>query len=114
MRLPRRITVFAAAVLWTSVAWCTGWSRGVTVTSLGELNVSGEVVQITVEESVDNSGRCSNPTGYALRDPATLKGSLALLTSALIAHQQVDLFVTGTCDPSGMPNVLGVILHSRG
>jgi hypothetical protein len=111
VKLPGCIAVCAATILWASAAWCAGWSRGVTVTSLGELNVSGEVVQITIEELLDNSAHCSNPTGYALRDPATLKGSLALLTSALIAHQQVDLFVTGTCDPSGMPNVLGVILH---
>ena len=78
---------------------------------MGENNVGGEVVLLTVSEVVDNPGHCTNPTGYALRDAATLKGSLALLTSALVTSRQVDLFVTGTCDATGMPSVVGVILH---
>ena len=82
-----------------------------TVTSLGENKVGGEVVQFTVSEVVDNSGHCPDISGYAIRDPATLKGSLALLTSAMVARRQVDLFVTGTCDANGMPNVIGVILR---
>ena len=50
-------------------------------------------------------------TGYAIRDSATLKGSLALLTSAILAQRKMDLFLTGACDLTGMPNVIGVILH---
>jgi hypothetical protein len=94
-----------------SIVLASGWNRSVTVTSLGENNVGGEVVQFTVNEVVDNPGHCPDKTGYAIRDPATLRGSLALLTSALIAQRQVDLFVTGTCDATGMPNVIGVILR---
>jgi hypothetical protein len=94
-----------------AIAETSGWSRGLTVTSIEENNVGGEVVKITVTELIDNSGHCSNPTGYALRDSATLKGSLALLSSALVTRRQVDLFVTGTCDATGMPSVVGVILH---
>jgi hypothetical protein len=93
------------------VALASGWNRSVTVTSLGENNIGGEVVQFTVNEVVDNSGHCANITGYAIRDAATLKGSLALLTSAMMAGRQVDLFVTGACDATGMPTVIGVILR---
>jgi hypothetical protein len=48
---------------------------------------------------------------FCRNDPATLKGSLALLSSAMVAGRHVDIFVTGTCDPTGMPNVVGVILR---
>lgn len=94
-----------------TVALASGWNRSVTVTSLGENNVGGEVVQFTVSEVVDNPGRCPDITGYAIRDPATLRGSLALLTSAMVARKQIDVFVTGACDATGMPNVIGVILR---
>jgi hypothetical protein len=105
------IMAVVVAVSLQSIVLASGWNRSVTITSLGENNVSGEVVQFTVNEVVDNPGHCPDKTGYAIRDPATLRGSLALLTSALIAHRQVDLFVTGTCDATGMPNVIGVILR---
>jgi hypothetical protein len=94
-----------------SVVLASGWNRSVTITTIGENNISGEVVQITVNEVVDNPGHCPDKTGYAIRDPVTLRGSLALLTSALVAQRQVDLFVTGTCDATGMPSVIGVILR---
>ena len=41
----------------------------------------------------------------------TIRGSLALLTSAMVARRQIDIFVTGTWDATGMPNVIGVILR---
>jgi hypothetical protein len=94
-----------------STVLASGWDRTVTVTSISENNVSGEVVQFTVSEVVNNPGHCPDSTGYAIRDPATLRGSLALLTSALVAQRHVDLFVTGTCDATGMPNVIGVTLR---
>jgi hypothetical protein len=94
-----------------TVALASGWNRSVTVTTLGENNVGGEVVQFTVGEVVDNSGHCSDATGYAIRDPATLKGSLALLSSAMVTGRHIDIFVTGTCDATGMPNVIGVVLR---
>jgi hypothetical protein len=105
------IAAVAVAIGTQSIAIASGWNRTVTVTSIGENNVSGEVVQFTVNEVVDNPGNCPDKTGYAIRDPATLRGSLALLTSALVAQRHVDLFVTGTCDITGMPNVIGVILR---
>ena len=89
----------------------SGWVRGLDITSLGDNNLGGEVVQFTVREEMDSSVRCPDVTGYAIRDSATLKGSLALLTSAMLAQRKVDLFLTGTCDATGMPNVIGVILH---
>jgi len=105
------IMAVAVGVGMQSIVLASGWNRSVTIISLGENNVSGEVVQFTVNEVVDNPGHCPDKTGYAIRDPATLRGSLALLTSALVAHRQVDLFVTGTCDATGMPNVVGVFLR---
>ena len=94
-----------------TVALASGWSRAITITTLTENNIGGEVVQFTVSEVVDNPGHCTDPTGYAIRDPATLRGSLALLTSAFMTGKQVDLYVTGTCDQSGMPIVIGVTLR---
>jgi hypothetical protein len=108
------LTMIMAVVLaigLQSIVLASGWNRSVTITSLSENNVNGEVVQFTVNEVVDNSGHCPDKTGYAIRDPATLRGSLALLTSALVAQRQIDLFVTGTCDSTGMPNVIGVTLR---
>jgi hypothetical protein len=105
------ITAAALAVCLHSIVLASGWNRSVTVTSIGENNVSGEVVQITVNEVVDNPGHCPDKTGYAIRDPATLRATLALLTSALVAQRHVDLFVTDTCDATGMPNVIGIILR---
>jgi hypothetical protein len=104
------VTVLVAAGLQT-VALASGWNRSVTVTTIGKNNVGGEVVQFTVGEVVDNPGHCPDATGYAIRDPSTLRGSLALLTSALVSGRHVDIFVTGTCDAIGMPNVVGVILR---
>jgi hypothetical protein len=91
-----------------------GWSRGLTLTSVGALNVKGQVVQFTVGQSVDNPGHCKNPTGYAIRDPITLKDSLALLMSALMTQQLVDIHLSGSCDLNGMPSVTGVIVNAPG
>ena len=105
------IMVVAAVVGSQSIVLASGWNRSVTINSIGENNVSGEVVQFTVNEVVDNPGHCSDKTGYAIRDSATLRGSLALLTSAMVGQRHVDLFVTDSCDATGMPNVIGVILR---
>ena len=104
------VTVLVTVGLPT-VAPASGWNRSVTVTTIGENNVGGEVVQFTVGEVVDNPGHCPDATGYAIRDTATLRGSLALLTSAMVSGRHIDIFVTGTCDATGMPNVVGVILR---
>jgi hypothetical protein len=105
------VTAVLAAIGAQSVVLAAGWNRSVTITTIGENNVNGEVVQVTVNEVVDNPGHCPDKTGYAIRDPVTLRASLTLLTSALVSQRQVDLFVTGTCDATGMPNVVGVILR---
>jgi hypothetical protein len=88
-----------------------GWIRDLTVTSIGENDIGGEVVQFTVREEISNSVRCPDLSGYAIRDPATLRGALALLMSSLVAQHKVDLFLTGTCDSTGMPGVIGVVIH---
>jgi hypothetical protein len=109
---PLRIGVVALVVVGLqTVTLAAGWNRSVIVTTLGENNVGGEVVQFTVGEVVDNPGHCPDATGYAIRDPATLKGSLAQLSSAMVTGRHIDIFVTGTCDATGMPNVVGVILR---
>jgi hypothetical protein len=105
------VAVISATICVHQVALASGWIRGLDITSLGENNLGGEVVQFTVREDIDGSVRCPDVTGYAIRDSATLKGSLALLTSAMVAQRKVDLFLTGACDATGMPSVVGVILH---
>jgi hypothetical protein len=110
MKLHTSIVVIGLTLV-PIAALASGWNRAVTITSLGENNSGGEVVQFTVNEMVDNSGHCLNVTGYAIRDAATLRGSLALLTAAMMAGRQVDLFVTGTCDATGMPTVIGIVLR---
>ena len=113
MRLRTLRIVFAGVMLvcFHAAVSAPGWNRSVAITSLGEDDVGGEVVQFTVSEVVDNSAHCPNLTGYAIRDSATLRGGLALLTSAMLTGRQVDIFVTGTCDATGMPNVVGIILR---
>jgi hypothetical protein len=105
------MAVFTATICVHQVALASGWIRDLTVASLGENNLGGEVVQFTVREEFNSSVHCPDVSGYAIRDPATLKGSLALLTSSLITQRKVDLFLTGTCDATGMPSVIGVVLH---
>jgi hypothetical protein len=105
------IAVAALSICTQQVAMAAGWIRGLDVISLGENNLGGEVVQFTVRGEMDSSVRCPDVTGYAVRESATLRGSLALLTSAMLAQRKVDVFETGTCDATGMPAVIGVILH---
>jgi hypothetical protein len=112
---PVSLTAVAACTLLAApMAWGEQWDRGLTLTTVGSLNVKGEVVEFTVAEPVDNSAHCSDPKGYAIRDSATVRDSLALLMSALMTQMPVDLYVTGACDASGMPAVVGVVLHAPG
>jgi ribosomal protein S6E (S10) len=94
-----------------AVALPSGWIRSIMITTISDNDVDGEVVQLTVNEVVDNSAHCPDSTGYAIRDPNTLRSSLALLMSAFVTGKQVDLFLTGGCDKSGMPAVSGVTLR---
>ena len=111
-------TFFAVMVLGVGVAAFTravalpaGWIRAITITTISDNDIDGQIVQFTVNEVVDNPGHCGDSTGYAIRDPNTLRGSLALLMSAFVTGKQVDLFVTGGCDKTGMPAVSGVTLR---
>ena len=105
------VAIISATIGVQQVALAAGWVRGLDITSIGENNLGGEVVTFTVREEIDSSVRCPDVTGYAIRDSASLKGSLALLTSAMLAQRKVDLFLTGACDATGMPSVIGVILR---
>jgi hypothetical protein len=93
------------------VALPSGWIRSMTIATISDNDIDGEVVQLTVSEVVDNPAHCADSTGYAIRDPNTLRSSLALLMSAFVTGKQVDLFVTGICDKTGMPAVSGVTLR---
>ena len=105
------VSATAVGMFTQSIALAAGWSRAISLTSLTVNNICGEVVQFSVNEVVENPGHCTDPTGYAIRDSATVRSSLALLTSAFMIGKQVDLYVTGTCDQSGMPLVIGVTLR---
>jgi hypothetical protein len=107
----RFVAVVAVMICMQHVALASGWSRGLTVTSVGENNVGGKVVQFTVNEEIDRSVRCPDLTGYGIRDSVTLKGSLSLLLMAMASARKVDVFLTGTCDTTGMPIVLGVVVR---
>ena len=89
----------------------SGWIRAITIATIADNDIDGEVVQLAVTEVVDNPAHCADSTGYAIRDPNTLRSSLALLMSAFVTGKQVDLFVTGSCDKTGMPAVSGVTLR---
>jgi hypothetical protein len=89
----------------------SGWIRSITIATISDNDIDGEVVLLTVNEVVDNPAHCADSTGYAIRDPNTLRSSLALLMSAFVTGKQVDLFVTGSCDKTGMPAVSGVTLR---
>jgi hypothetical protein len=84
------------------------WVMNQTITSVTDNDYGGEVVQVTVSQTVVPG--CTDATAYEIRDANTIKGSLALLTAAYITGQSVNLFITGTCDSSGNPNVTAVEL----
>ena len=106
-----RALMFTIAVFAQSVAMGAGWTRAISITSLTVNDIGGEVVQFSVSDVVENSGHCTDATGYAIRDPATLRSSLALLTSAFMTGKQVDIYLTGACDQTGMPAVIGITLR---
>ena len=84
------------------------WVTNVTVTSVSDVDYGGEVVQVTISQGVLSG--CTYADAYEIRDANTIKGSLALLTAAYVDGQPVSLFVSGTCDSTGRPNVTGVQL----
>ena len=105
------ILCIAVAVYTEAIALPLGWIRSITITTISVNDIDGEVVQFTANEVVENPAHCADSTGYAIRDPNTLRSSLALLMSAFVTGKQVDLFVTGGCDKTGMPAVSGVTLR---
>ena len=106
------LMVMGGVVAFTqAIALPSGWIRSITIATISDNDIDGEVVQITVNEVVDNPAHCADSTGYAIRDPNTLRSSLALLMSAFVTGKQVDIFVTGGCDKTGMPAVSGVALR---
>jgi hypothetical protein len=62
------IVPVVVAVGLQSIVLASGWNRSVTITSVGDNNVSGEVVQFTVNEVVDNPG----PAALGKISPALL------------------------------------------
>jgi hypothetical protein len=111
MKIYVALMVMGVGAFTQAIALPSGWIRSITITTISDSDIDGEVVQLTVNEVVDNPAHCSDSTGYAIRDPNTLRSSLALLMSAFVTGKQVDLFVTGSCDKTGMPAVSGVTLR---
>lgn len=93
-----------------SQTWAAGWTADVTPVAITHSLYAGEIVQVDIAEAMDNSAGCSVADFYVIRDAAHVKGALALLTAALISGRKLKLFVTGTCDATGRPNVVGVTL----
>jgi hypothetical protein len=96
------------ALLAAPAAQASGWTAGLTLHMVADSDYQGEVVQFSVDQPIDNSAGCQNTDTYILRNPNTIKGGLALLTAAFLAGRQVSVFVSGTCDASGRPNVTAV------
>jgi hypothetical protein len=80
-----------------------------TVTSVSDVDYGGELVQITVSQSVVTG--CTYASAYVIRDTNIIKGGLALLIAARLSGISVNLFVTGACDSSGLPLVASVSLN---
>ncbi len=111
MKIFVALMVMGVGAFTQAVALPSGWIRSITIATISDNDIDGEVVQLTVNEVVDNPAHCADSTGYAIRDPNTLRSSLALLMSAFVTGKQVDLFITGSCDKTGMPAVSGVTLR---
>jgi hypothetical protein len=111
MKIYVALMVMGVGAITQAVALPSAWIRSITITTISDSDIDGEVVQLTVNDVIDNPAHCSDSTGYAIRDPNTLRSSLALLMSAFVTGKQVDLFVTGSCDKTGMPAVSGVTLR---
>jgi hypothetical protein len=85
------------------------WVTGVTVTSVADVDYNGELVQVFIAQAVVSG--CTYSDAYDIQDPYILKGSLALLTTALVAGRQVTMWVTGACDSAGRPLISNVRLQ---
>lgn len=93
---------------WSSAQAAPGWVNNVTITSVTHAIYSGEIVQIYVAQTI--APDCPSTASYVVRDASHLKPALALAMAALLAGRPVNLFVTGSCDATGNPNVLGITL----
>lgn len=111
LRTTIRAAIVLATISYVPSAAASGWTGGLTLTSVTDSEYSGEIVQITVTVPLDNSAGCATTDTYVLRDPNTIKGGLALLAAAFLAGRQVSVFVNGTCDAIGRPNITAVTLQ---
>jgi hypothetical protein len=73
----------------------SGWIRGVTVVSIGEIISAAKLYSSPFRKirAVSCVALILQAMRYAIR-------------------RRFELFLTGTCDITGMPNVIGVVLHS--
>lgn len=85
------------------------WVTGLTVTSVADVDYNGELVQVFVAQGVVSG--CTYSDAYDIQDPYILKGSLALLTTAMVAGRQVTMWVTGASDSAGRPLISNVRLQ---
>jgi hypothetical protein len=99
------LTLSSPALADPTAAWVTS----LTATAVQDADYEGEVVEITVAGGTVTG--CSLADFYVIRDTAIIHGSLSLAMAALIADRQLDLFVTGACDPTGRPLVGAVNMH---
>lgn len=112
MRISKALLIPACIALCLCVprAWAAGW-QSVSLLSVAASNYGGAIVTFQISGTYDNSGNCSVPTAYTIRDAASLNMELAVLTAAFISGRSVNVYVTGSCDSDGNPNVVGVSIH---
>jgi hypothetical protein len=85
------------------------WVYSLTPTSVQDTDYNGEAVEITVVGGT--VAGCSLTDFYVLRDTVSIHGGLSLAITALVASRELDLFVTGACDPTGRPLISSVTMH---
>jgi hypothetical protein len=57
-------------------------------------------IMIVTAETIVNPANCPNADGYIVHDPALVNSALAIASTALIAGQQIKLYVMSSgCDP---------------
>jgi len=63
MKIFVALMVMAVGAFTQAVALPSGWIRSITIASISDNDIDGEVVQLTVNEVVENPAHCADSTG---------------------------------------------------
>lgn len=79
-------------------AFAAQWVTSITATQAVVGNSGGEYVQILTSSTIVNPAACANADSYIVRDPALVRGALAISLAAITSGHQIRVYVTDTCD----------------